>query len=584
MSRPSSPRHISRRPAGWRPAARAALGLLALIVGLAACAPGPAGQAGPAPTPPPLASAVILGDGRPSELPAVAERRARLAAALAAPPYILQREGLTGAQAAAQAAALADERVQAAARTPDGQRLRAEVMAVGEASAGDVPAALAQACRPGRCVRVQVYVYPTNTTVTALVSDGAVLDVQSLAGAQPEIPADLADLATQIAIAAPQVAQAFDGLTPDAAMAAMSATKTALADTSCERSRHLCVAPVFTWGAAALWTIVDLTELRLVAATTWTEQGATGRRVFSEATLQDAALAPLCETPRAVERDGWSLSYLLTSSDGLELRDVRFQGRPVLASAKVVDWHVGYAGQDDRRVGFSDAVGCPVFSAAAVVPYGPPTVEEAPGGGFTLAITFRSPNWPQPCNYQYTLRADFAPDGAMRLVAGNEGRGCGTEGVYHPVLRLEPPAGARAALLGGAAPAPLAEEGQAEWLPGGPEALRIEAGGAALTMAPVWGDAELAYLYWTRPAEAEGRGDLPSIGSCCALDARQGPEQFIGPGAPEPLDDGVVIWLVPRIRNAERERCWADTALVDGVLVPEIWPCGAGVDITQGAP
>ena len=568
-----------------RPALRLACFLLALVVGLAACAPGPSGQAGPTPTPPPLATTVVLGDGRPSELPAVAERRERLAAALAAPPYILQRDGLAGAMAAAQAAAVADERVQAAARTPEGLRLRAEVMAVGAAGAGDVPAPLADACRPGRCARVQLYVYPTSTTVTALVGDGgAVLDVQALAGAQPEIPADLADLATQIAIADPQVAAAFDGLPPDAAMAAMSATKTALADTSCERSRHLCVAPVFTWGDAALWTIVDLTEFRLVAATTWTEQGGTGRRVFSEATLQDAAIAPLCETPQTLERDGWSLSYLLTSSDGLELRDVRFGGRPVLASAKVVDWHVGYAGQDDRRVGFSDAVGCPVFSAAAVVPYGPPTVADAPGGGFELAVTFRSPNWPQPCNYQYTLRASFAPDGDLRLIAGNEGRGCGTEGVYHPVLRLEPPAGARATLLGGPSAGPLAAEGQAEWAPGGAERFRLEAGDEAFTLAPAWGDAELGYVYWTRPAEAEGRGDLPSIGSCCALDARQGPEQFIGPGAPEPLDEGVVLWFVPRIRNAERERCWADTALEGGVLVPEIWPWGAVVELTQGAP
>jgi hypothetical protein len=555
---------------------------MAILCLLAACGPGPAGQAGPTPTPPPLATTVILGDGRASTLPAVAERQARHARALEQPPYILLRDGLDGSLAAAQAAAVADERVQAAARTSDGQRLRAEVMAVAPASAGDIPQALAEACRPGRCTRVQLYVYPTNTTLTALVeAGGSVLDVQALAGAQPEIPADLADLATRIAIGDPQVAAAFDGLAPDAAMAAMSATKSALADTSCERSRHLCVAPVFTWGDAALWTIVDLTEFRLVAARTWTDQGSTGRRAVSEATLQDAAIAPLCETPVTLERDDWSLSYLLTSSDGLELRNVRFEGRPVLASAKVVDWHVGYEGTNQERVGFSDAVGCPVFSAAAVVPYGPPTVVDGEGGAFELAVTFRSPNWPQPCNYQYTLRASFAPGGALSILAGNEGRGCGVTGIYHPVLRLEPPAGARAALTEGQAAAELAEEGQAEWPAGGPQGFRIATPDGPLALTPVWGDAELAYVYWTRPAEAEGRGDLPSIGSCCALDARQGPEQFVGS---EPLTDGVVLWFVPRIGNAERERCWADTALEGGVLVPQIWPCQAGVDINIEEP
>ena len=104
-----------------------------------------------------------------------------------------------------------------------------------------------------------------------------------------------------------------------------------------------------------MWTIVDLTDLSLVAAATGTDQGSTGRRrIESEATLQDAAIAPLCDTPQQIDRDGWQASYLLTSSDGLELRDVSYQGRPLLTSIKVVDWHVGYRGVDEQRVGFSD--------------------------------------------------------------------------------------------------------------------------------------------------------------------------------------------------------------------------------------
>ena len=42
---------------------------------------------------------------------------------------------------------------------------------------------------------------------------------------------------------------------------------------------------------------------------------------------------------------------------------MRFGGRPVLESAKLVDWHVSYSESDG--FGYSDAVGCPVFSAAA---------------------------------------------------------------------------------------------------------------------------------------------------------------------------------------------------------------------------
>lgn len=548
------------------------IGIMLALAFLGACAARPA-----APAPPARGTPVVLASGSSPELPAVAARKARLEAALTTPPYILLADHTSADWlAAAQAAAVADPRVQAATRAPDGQPLRAEVMALGPASAGDVPPSLERACASQRCARVQIYVYPANTTVTALVAaDGTVLGVDVLADAQPEIPADLADLAVQIALADPQVAAAFDGLTPDAAMATMSATKTALETTSCERSRHLCVAPVFRWGNSALWTIVDLTEFRLVGAA-WTDQGASGQRVWSEATLQDAALAPLCETPAVLERAGWRLSYLLTSSDGLELRDLRFQGRPVLASAKVVDWHVGYLGRENQRVGFSDAIGCPVFSAAAVIPYAPPVIAEAPDGGFVLELTFRSPNWPQPCNYQYVTRARFGADGSIQFMAINEGRGCGVEGIYHPVLRLELPPGAA---LNDQSGARLTREGRTTWRPGAPHALEARTPDGALTLTPLWGEAELAYVYWTRPAQAEGQGDLPSIGSCCALDDRQGPEQFVNG---EPLDGGAVVWFVPRISNAERQRCWADTALEGGMLVPRIWPCGAGMAVASG--
>lgn len=110
-----------------------------------------------------------------------------------------------------------------------------------------MPPPLGSRCPPGSCLRVVVYVYPTNTTVTALVNDrGEVIDGQSLANTQPEIPVALAELATQIAIASLETAQAL-GLSPDAAMATMAATTRSRAGTTCERSQHRCVVPVFTW-------------------------------------------------------------------------------------------------------------------------------------------------------------------------------------------------------------------------------------------------------------------------------------------------------------------------------------------------
>ncbi|NTV62621.1 MAG: hypothetical protein HGA65_03660, partial [Oscillochloris sp.] len=391
-----------------------AFGLAVLLVG---CAPVPVAPPTPSATPPPAASAVVLGDGRTPDLPALQAELQRRRAALALAPFILLRPGLDARLDAAQRAAAADPRVQSATRLTTGERLLAEVMAAGPARAGDLPAALTSNCPPDACLRVQIYVYSGNISLTVLLDgQGQVLDVQSLSDSQPEIPRELANLATQIAVASPQTAAAL-GLAPSEAMALAyaSATKTNLIGTPCERSHHLCVSPVFTWGSQALWVIVDLTDLRLVGAATWTAQGQTAqRRDLSEATLEDAVLAPLCDTPQVLDRDGWRASYMLTSSDGLELRDVSFQGRPLLASVKVVDWHVGYAaGADGRRVGFSDAVGCPVFSSAAIIPYSPPTVQATVDGGFRLTMTFRSPNWPQPCNYQYTFTATFAPDGSL---------------------------------------------------------------------------------------------------------------------------------------------------------------------------
>lgn len=549
--------------------------LAALLVGCNAPQATPARSPTALVTPPPAASAVVLSDGRTPDLPAIRAEQERRRVALATEPFIVLRPDLEARFDAAQRVAAVDPHVQDATRSTTGERLLAEVMAVATARAGDLPPALTARCPPTACVRVVIYIYPLNTSVTAIVDDRTqVVAVQPLADSQPEIPRELADLATRIAVASPETAQAL-GMTPTAAMASMSATKTSVVGTPCERSHHLCVSPVFTWGAQALWTIVDLTDLRLIAAATWTDQGASAqRRAVSEATLQDAALAPLCDTPQILERDGWKASYLLTSSDGLELRDVSFQGRLLLTSAKVVDWHVGYRGTNDQRVGFSDAIGCPVFSSAAIIPYDLPTITDGPGEGFTLGITFRSPNWPQPCNYQYTFTATFGQDGTLTVEAGNEGRGCGIEGVYHPVLRLALPATADPTLSVDDPDLPITTEGQATW-PAGTD-HHIVAGPVQIT--PLWGDAEQAYVYWSVAKAAEGQGDLPSIGECCRLDNHQGPEAFVEPA--EPLTGDTVLWYVPTITNAEQVRCWADMVLQDGMLVPQIWPCRSGMQIT----
>jgi hypothetical protein len=518
-----------------------------------------------------MASARALGDGNTSPLPAVQAYQERFRAALQSDSGILLRPNLATLADQVQQLVARDPAVQAVTRTSTDQALQSEVMVAAPARPGDVPAGLASACSAD-CYRVVLYVYPTNTTVTAFATPTRVLDVQVLINSQPEIPAELAALATEIAINDPLV-QSMLQLAPDAALATMSATKTALNGSVCERSRHLCLAPTFVWGTQALWAIVDLTSYRVVGAE-WTELGSSSRRMVSETTMQNAVVAPFCDTVTEVAQGDWTFAYLLTSSDGLEIRDVAFQGRPILASAKIVDWHVAY--ESRKGFGYSDAIGCPVFSQAAVVPFAPPTLTTAQDGTLELAITFQSAAWPLPCNYRYANRYHFSPDGMIEISGANEGRGCGTEGVYRPVFRVQTAEPMRMLRVNDT---PWQAEQWQEQQPSDEPFAQLTTAHARLIVGADWGVATNAYFYATVAHPAEGSGDLSSIGPCCNATYEQGPEQFIGPpnvptGSPELLRDQLLaLWVVPRLPNKERSQCWADSRLENGLFVPEVWPC-----------
>jgi hypothetical protein len=402
------------------------------------------------------------------------------------------------------------------------------------------------------------------------------------------------DLAAQIALAAPEVRDEL-GLAPDATMIQQPQMKVQFQATACERSRHLCVAPIFVWGERALWVIVDLVDYTIIGLR-WTELGESSRRPISEQRLQDAVVtAQFCERSSALERGGWSLSYLLTASDGLRLDDVRFNGAPVLASAKLVDVHISYSSREG--FGYSDALGCPAFSAAAVVAWNGPQVVPITGadgvGGFALEQRFRSELWPTPCNYAYVQRYEFYDDGRFRVALVNEGRGCGNDGTYRPVLRIAP-AGERLGFAewDGQGWLPWASEGWAlqdedtAYTPEGYQYRLADRAGAGWYVEPGQGQfgrgdaGDSAYLYVSRrhADRDEGESDMPTLGDCCNSDERQGPERFLEPA--EPIDGApLVIWYVPQLKNADTpgaERCWADARLQDGVFVPEVWPCSAG--------
>jgi hypothetical protein len=383
----------------------------------------------------------------------------------------------------------------------------------------------------------------------------------------------------------------------------MANVKTALNGSQCERSHHLCVAPTFLRPAEgrALWAIVDLTDGKLVGVR-WTDLGAGEAQPVTEQALQDAVvMAEYCETPHSLSRDGWDLTYLLTSSDGLEVKDVKYGGRPVLKSAKLVDWHVSYSGEDG--FGYSDASGCPLFSTASVVAFNGPVVEDLPpsesGAGFALAQDFRSELWPLPCNYRYVHRFVFHADGRFEVVAENYGRGCGNNGTYRPVVRaaVEPgPAGEGSTFAQWSGSAWEAWPVEA-WVqvtadtPTTPEGdvFRVLSGdGEGYTIGAEYGPAGSAprgtdaYVYVSRYKAEEGDADMVTIGPCCNTDEHQGPEQFLEP--PESIEgEPLVLWFVPRLKNDDRpgqQYCWTETAVVDGIVQPQVHPCTAGLRFT----
>ncbi len=571
---------------------------LVSLVFLAAC-----GQPTPTRVPPtPTIEAGILAPRETptnpqSGIPAVATRQANVANAIEG-AVVLPLTGLEGERQTAQEIALRDPRFTSGTRTNSGKGLRAEIFGVVPLRPSDFvgPAAI---CRGGKCYRVELYNYALNRMTTAIVdlNTQRVLAVNQYENAQPDPPQALVDLAIEIAKNAPQVQQAL-GFTPENADAMMANTKTSLKSSQCERSLHYCLAPTFKQGARALWAIVDLTDNVLVG-TRWTNLGALNGPVITERSLQnDVVAANFCDKENALTQGDWAMDYILTSSDGLRISNVKYKNAPVLDSAKLVDWHVSYSIGDG--FGYSDAIGCPVFSQAAVVAFGGPQVQELTQDGkrigFELVQDFFSEFWPLPCNYYYQQRYQFHDDGSFRIVAANLGRGCGTEGTYRPVTRIE-----------WAQPYTFAEwatqESDGAWKNWETEQWKLDAevtpndAGFSFRIADAQGagyymqtgrgqftpyergDNAMIFVTRNHADRDEGASNLPTIGPCCNTDYHQGPEKYFDTPPEAIANTRFVLWYVAQLKNdntPDKEYCWADVILENGIYNPRAFPCYSG--------
>ncbi|VAW42479.1 hypothetical protein MNBD_CHLOROFLEXI01-1665, partial [hydrothermal vent metagenome] len=308
--------------------------------------------------------------------------------------------------------------------------------------------------------------------------------------------------------------------------------------------------------------------------------------------------------------------YETTGTDGLRVYDVAYQGRIVLTSASLPEWHVDYNGEY-AFPGFFDVTGCGGGSGGGsgfpIPPFGETEVldmlDDSTVIGFEVVQDFRMEMWGAACNYRYEQRYQFFVDGRFRVVVGAYGRGCGDDPamqqpVYRPVVRID------IAVDGDANDSFAVWDGQ-QWgvqatetyrtpyeSPGfGPHTLNaanvgwwvMDTGGAGFYIEPGVGQfsdgglGDNPFVYITLHKPEEGDTDLPIFSPpgpsyCCNDDHLQGPDIFLND---EPIGNAnLVLWYVPQSitdrldvgEDGNGRSCWT----VNGGDPPETYPCFVG--------
>jgi hypothetical protein len=466
---------------------------------------------------------------------------------------------------------------------------RGEVFNVFRRSAG---------CQSGDCYQVNIYDFERNGTITVMV-DGARGVVESadwLPESQPAFSTRIQRLATEAILASADVADAIGFVPISADIELMQSHH--IDSPNCN-GNHVCIATVFTVDGGVVWVMYDGT-LEQIDKIWW------GERYNEDVAMRDyrpidksAAFDRIpedCGVTRPYSRGGWSLNYLTLPSDGLEVSDVTFDDIPVAKSAKLIEWHARYP----SGFGFVDYTGCSGGGGGfAIYPFGNTRIEMIMDNGeeigFTLVQDFRMGSWPNSCNYRYEQHIQFFYDGRWRMGTWAYGRGCGNgqlnEATYRPVFRIDLD-------INGADNNHADFWNGTTWQQIDTEmwALQDEIvtrelykyrfrheDGTAWAMAPGQGQfadsgtGDAAWVYLTRFRTAEGANDLPSIGTCCNEDHRQGPHNYVN--GESVADANIVLWYVSQSKTVtswavnqglgEKPYCWADSTT-------SYWPCITG--------
>jgi hypothetical protein len=444
-----------------------------------------------------------------------------------------------------------------------------------------------EVCAHQDCRQVEIYLWAENATITTIVNlvTREVFEVMYQPGFRPPLSAQLLQRAAQIIYDAPEVAEALGDAPKLEEIRPMQGD---MLGTSCDGT-HVCASATFQVGARILWAAADLTE-DTFAGLAWSEA--------SEEERSAVLFVPAgCPQPGEVTRDGWSMEFETTPTDGFRVFGARFNGVDMIQSMQLVEWHVQYGVS-----GFLDFTGCGGQGGGnAIAPYGETQGQDLLDEGnnvigFELIQDFRMPSWGFNCNYRYDQHDQFFADGRFRVVQGAYGKGCGTLALYRPVVRLD------LAVRG--------DEGDYfdywdgfQWVTLTTEDYRVpydetdhgphlttpegyawkvydmDGTGYAIEMdAGQFGDGGRGadpFLYVTQYQAEEGASDLPMIGTCCNTSHLQGPQAFLNDEAVD--GQNLVLWYVSQaqtdaVNDENGYYCWT----VSGEPTPETYPCFTG--------
>lgn len=445
-----------------------------------------------------------------------------------------------------------------------------------------------EVCTHDDCRQVEIYLWAENATITTIVNveTREILNVLYQPGFRPPLSARLMQQAAQIIHDAPEVAETLGYSLPLEQIAPMQGD---MVGTSCNGS-HICASATFPVGSRLLWATADLTEGKF-AGLAWSEISPDERRA-------ELFIPTGCPQPGTVHRDGWSLSFETTPTDGLRAYQIGYNGVFMIQSLKLVEWHVQYG-----VTGFMDFTGCGGQSGGNfIAPYGETQIQDLLDEqnnviGFELIQDFRMGNWGFNCNYRYDQHYQFFADGRFRVVSGAYGKGCGTAAFYRAIVRMD-----------------LAIKGQSsdyfdywdgtQWVLQAIEDYRVpyvEAGHGPHLATPegyAWkiydadgsgyfiemdigqfgdnGRGDAPFLYVTQYQIGQGDSDMPLIGSCCNTNHEQGPEAFLNSDE-SVAGENIVLWYVVQaqtdaVNGDTGYYCWT----VSGEPNPETYPCFMG--------